>query len=41
MAEKLASLSEFMKRIAPPPKYAVRRRDGRFKPKPKQDQPNV
>jgi hypothetical protein len=31
MAEKLASLREFMKRLAPPP--ILRKRDGRFKHK--------
>jgi hypothetical protein len=38
MTEKLASLSDFMKRLAPPP--ILRKRDGRFKPKPKAEQSN-
>lgn len=35
MAQKFASLAEFMKRLAPPPKHDVRGRHGRFKPKPR------
>ena len=41
MAEKLASLSDFMKRLAPPPKHDLRKRDGRFKPKARLEQPRV
>jgi len=39
MADKPQSLSEFMKRLAPPP--ILRKRDGRFKPKPKPEQPGA
>lgn len=34
---KMASLSEFMRKLAPPPKYDLRRRDGKFKPKPREE----
>lgn len=37
-ARKLASLSEFMRKLAPPPKYDLRKRDGKFKPKPRDEQ---
>jgi hypothetical protein len=38
---KLHSLSDFMRKVAPPPKYAVKGKDGKFKPKPRQGEQRI